>query len=238
MNRNLTHQQTSLATDQKGTYSFGWRSGTVVSSTANPGNRQPLGDVVEPRHLTCPTAHRLDSELWRLVLTDKLTGLCNQHGFIALAEQQWRVSRRTEQELVFVGLELEGLEEVRESSPHGQADLALMAAGKILMKTFRRSDVLCRWGGDEFRVLAVNGEGLEELMLRSRIQYQVARAGAQAAGYPLIFKGRLLRMKPQAADTFADLLALLEQDFAESKRIWCGTAGARPMLVARAASQP
>jgi len=232
MNRYEMYRQTNLANNQKGRYSFGLRSGTVVSSTVNPGNRPSESDVTSPVHASRPSAHRVDSELWRLVLTDKLTGLCNQHGFIALAEQEWRASRRAEREMVFVCLELAGLEARCDGSRSGKADLALMAAARILTKTFRRSDVLCRWGADEFWVLAVDGEGLDELMLRTRIQYQLDIAGAHADEHPLVFNGRLARIHPLAADTFAGIIARVDQEFDEFKQPWNGTAGGRPTLAA------
>jgi GGDEF domain-containing protein len=133
--------------------------------------------------------------------------------------------------MVFVGLELEGLREIRELHARGEADLALIAAGRILMKTFRRSDVLSRWEADEFRVLAVNGEGLDEPMLRARIQYQVGMAGAPIAGYPLVFKGRMVRINPKIPSSFADIIARVDEDFALFKRTWCGTAAIGPIPV-------
>ncbi len=231
MNRNSTDRQAGLIGGRNGPYCFELGYGTVVSSQDGPASTRVLCDGLGPRSPSAPKAHRLDSELWRLVLTDKLTGLCNEHGFIALAEQQWRVSRRTDREMVFVGLDLEGLPERREKQPRGEADLALIAAGRILMKTFRRSDPLCRWGGDEFRVLAVNGEGLEESMLRARIKYQVGKAGTPAAGYPLIFRGRIVRIDAQIADSFADIVARVDEDFALFRRTWCGTTALGPSLV-------
>ena len=236
MNRYDMFQMTNSTNHQQGTYSFGLRSGTVVSSTANPRNRQSESPVVLPVQAARPSPRRSDSELWRLVLTDKLTGLSNQHGFIALAEHEWRASRRAEREMVFVCLELAGLDARCDGSRSGKADLALMAAARILTKTFRRSDVLCRWGGNEFRVLAVDGEGLDEAMVRARIQYQVGIAGAHAGEYPLEFNGRLARIYPLAADTFAGILARVDQEFDEFKRPWCGTDDRRPPLAAPAAA--
>jgi diguanylate cyclase (GGDEF)-like protein len=231
MNRNSTDRQASLIGGRNGPYCFELGYGTVVSSQRDPAGTRVPCDGVAPRSPSIPTAHRLDSELWRMVLTDKLTGLCNEHGFIALAEQQWRVSRRTDREMVFVGLDLEGLPERRENHPRGEADLTLIAAGRVLMKTFRRSDVLCRWGGDEFRVLAVNGEGLEESMLRARIQYQLGKAGAPVADYPLVFRGRIVRIDPKLAGSFADITARIDEDFALFRRTWCGSTASGPILV-------
>jgi diguanylate cyclase (GGDEF)-like protein len=223
MNRYEMYQQTNSASSQKGVYTFGLRSGTVVTSTAKPADRQFEGEMIAPVHAPRPSARRMESELWRLVLTDKLTGLSNQHGFTALAEQEWRVSRRTGREMVFVCLELAGMEAKCDGTLSGKTDLALIAAARILTKTFRRTDVICRWGADEFRVLAVDGEGLDEMVLRARIQYQVAIAGVHAAEYPLVFNGLLARVHPLAAGTFAGIIAHLGQEFDELKQPWCGT---------------
>ena len=232
MNPSAAKQQTSLATGDNNRTWFDGSPGTVVSSRVNPAGSRTQAN----RLAVHPSPHRLNSELWRLVLTDKLTGLCNQHGFIALADQQWRVGRRQSRELVFVGLELANLRDISENQPRGESDLAVMAAGRILMKSFRRSDVVCRWNGGEFRVLAVEAEGLDEAMQRSRIQQQVKNAGAPAS-YPMVFKGRVTRLNPQIAASFADILALVEEDLAENKRAWCGSPGTRPSMVLHDAQQ-
>jgi diguanylate cyclase (GGDEF)-like protein len=229
MSHNAAEQQASLRTNGSDRACFDGFSGTVVLSRASSSETKAPNNRLSPSSSSQPSPHRLNSELWRLVLTDKLTGLCNQHGFIALADQQWRVARRESREMVFVGLELENLQEITESQPRGEADLAVMAAGRILVKSFRRSDVVCRWSGGEFRVLVVNAEGLDEAMLRSRIQNQVKNAGA-SGGYALVFKGRLTRLNPQMGNSFAEILTLLDQDLVESKRTWCGNTRARPTL--------
>jgi len=94
---------------QRDVYSFELNSGTVVSSHSGSSGATPLGEGIAVPHSSSDLANRSTSELWRLVLIDKLTGLCNQHGFIALAEQQWKISRRLGREMVFVGLEVAGL---------------------------------------------------------------------------------------------------------------------------------
>jgi diguanylate cyclase (GGDEF)-like protein len=183
------------------------------------------------------SAHRPNSEVWRLVLTDKLTGLCNQHGFIALADQQLRVSRRTNRELVFVRLELGNLQQIHEHSERGESDLAVIALARILMKTFRRSDVLCRWDKGKFAVLAVDAEGLSEPMLRARIQSQVRKAGAQLSRFPLIMEGRIARVNPGRPDSIEEILARLDRDFADFSRTWFGADAVRPMIILQDAPQ-
>jgi diguanylate cyclase (GGDEF)-like protein len=183
------------------------------------------------------SAHRPNSEVWRLVLTDKLTGLCNEHGFIALADQHWRVSRRANRELVFVRLELGNLQQIQERFERGESDLAVIALARILMKSFRRSDVLCRWDKGEFAVLAVDAEGLSEPMLRARIESQLRKAGAQLSRYPLVLKGRIARVNPRCPESIEEILARLDGDFADFKRTWSGAEPVRPVIMLQDAPQ-
>jgi diguanylate cyclase (GGDEF)-like protein len=227
MNQVPTNRQVGLIGGRGGVYSFELNSGTVVSSQLGPGGGATLPEGISVPHSSSDMAHRSTSELWRLVLIDKLTGLCNQHGFIALADQQWKIARRMGREMVFVGLELSGLPQIRDGHSRGEASLALIAAGRILAKTFRRSDIVCRWSGEQFRALAVNGEDLEEAVLSARIQSLLRRAATPVDGSPWVFKGRMARIRPRAYGSFAEVLARLDQDLAGCTSIWSATPASR-----------
>ena len=215
---------------QRAVYSFELNSGTVVSSHSGSSGATPLGEGIAVPHSSSDLANRSTSELWRLVLIDKLTGLCNQHGFIALAEQQWKISRRLGREMVFVGLEVAGLLEIRDGHSRVEASLALIAAGRILARTFRRSDIVCRWSGEHFRALAVNGENLEEAVLSARIQSLLRRSGALVAAYPWVFRGGIVRIKPRAFGSFAQVLTRLDQDLASYTSTWAAPTAPRDDL--------
>ena len=132
--------------------------------------------------------------------------------------------------MVFVGVELQGLEEIRDSFGRGEDSFALIAAGRILARTFRRSDIVSRWSGEEFRMLAVDGQGLEEEMLSARIQSQLRRAAPPVGGYPWTFKGRLARIQTRAFCTFAEVLARLAQDLAGCTSTWSAPTAPRADL--------
>lgn len=219
MNRDTTGHQVWLGSGPNGRYTERALD-SMLSSLANRKEAPNLTVRVATPRPQRDSAHRVESELWRLVLTDKLTGLCNQQGFIALAEHHWRITRRQCKEMAFIGIELHGPDASRDRT-RGELDLAVMSAGRILSRCFRRSDVVCHWEGLQFRVLLVGEDGLDEPMLSERIDYQ-SRNSSRPAGYPLLFRGRLTRINPRSCDTPADLWSLLEQELAQPGQMLSG----------------
>ena len=88
-------------------------------------------------------------------LTDELTGLHNRRGFLILVEQQLKMSRRAKKGLLLVFIDLDGLKGINDTFGHQAGDQALIDTARILMTTFRDSDVIARIGGDEFAILAI-----------------------------------------------------------------------------------
>jgi diguanylate cyclase (GGDEF)-like protein len=114
--------------------------------------------------------HRMQTELQNLSLTDGLTGLHNRRGFLILAGQQLKLTRRTEEELLFVFADLDGMKQVNDKFGHQEGDAALIAAAKILKEAFRDSDIIARLGGDEFTVLALQSSKEFIAVLHDRLE--------------------------------------------------------------------
>jgi diguanylate cyclase (GGDEF)-like protein len=117
--------------------------------------------------------HQMQSELRSLSLRDELTGLYNRRGFLTLAGQHLKLARRTGQEFFIVFADIDDLKAINDTYGHAEGDAVLMAAADILKKIIRESDILARYGGDEFLVLitdAINDSGDE---IYRRLQKQV-----------------------------------------------------------------
>lgn len=94
------------------------------------------------------------SELHTISLTDELTGLYNRRGFITLAEQQLKISKRNNLKLLLFYMDMDNLKWINDNLGHNEGDAALIATVNIIKKTFRESDIIARMGGDEFALLA------------------------------------------------------------------------------------
>ncbi len=101
---------------------------------------------------------KANDNLQNLTLTDDLTGLYNRRGFFLHADQQLKLfrSRKTRQGLWLMLADLDKLKLVNDQFGHQEGSSAIIEAGKILRKTFRDSDIVARFGGDEFVILIIN----------------------------------------------------------------------------------
>jgi diguanylate cyclase (GGDEF)-like protein len=99
---------------------------------------------------------RVVAALRGLTLTDELTGLLNRRGFTTLAQGHLRLAGRTGQRFLLFFADVDGLKAINDQHGHHQGDDALVRAAEVLRRTFRQSDVVARYGGDEFAVLALD----------------------------------------------------------------------------------
>lgn len=117
--------------------------------------------------------HRMRTHLLNMSLTDELTGLYNRRGFLLLAEQQLKLAKRNKKDLLLIMGDLDGFKEVNDRCGHLQGDAALGRVTKVLMDSFRKSDILARIGGDEFAIVAIDA-GLEHSeYLTSRVHQKL-----------------------------------------------------------------
>ncbi|MGB7922667.1 MAG: diguanylate cyclase [Pyrinomonadaceae bacterium] len=91
--------------------------------------------------------------LRNLTLTDDLTGLYNRRGFFTLADQHLKSARRTKSEASLIYTDMDGLKTINDTHGHEEGSKTLKEVADILRRTFRRSDIIARIGGDEFVIL-------------------------------------------------------------------------------------
>lgn len=104
-----------------------------------------------------------------LSIADELTGLRNRRGFFALAEQQIKYLRRQGGGFFVVYADLDGLKAINDGYGHNDGDLAIRAAGEILQRALRDSDIVARIGGDEFTALVSKAEPPNYAVIKERI---------------------------------------------------------------------
>ncbi len=124
----------------------------------------------------------------QLATLDELTGLANRRGFQTLATHALAVCRRTGRAASLVFIDLDNFKAINDTQGHAVGDRALADFGRLLLDTFRDSDVVGRCGGDEFCVLVTgtDQDGVEGALLRLD---EVIRAhnGASSDSAPLSY---------------------------------------------------
>lgn len=121
---------------------------------------------------------RYERDLQGLALVDELTGLANRRGFSLFAEQELARARRERRIPVVVFADIDLLKQINDAHGHAAGDQAIRLVANAFRSVLRESDIVARWGGDEF--VALIGEGGE----RAAQQVAARLAGAIAALRP------------------------------------------------------
>ncbi len=99
---------------------------------------------------------KMEKKLKTLSVSDELTGLLNRRGFLTFVEQQCKLSDRNRKMMYMLYIDLNGMKIINDEFGHNAGDQALRDTANILKKTFRKTDIIARIGGDEFAVLLLN----------------------------------------------------------------------------------
>ncbi len=86
-------------------------------------------------------------------ITDGLTGVKTHRFFMEALSAEWKRSTRAGRPFSLVLMDLDRFKFVNDFYGHLEGDVVLQRVGKILELSCRRSDVVARYGGDEFVVL-------------------------------------------------------------------------------------
>ena len=127
----------------------------------------------------------MESEIHALSLSDELTGLSNLRGFRLLAEQALRMARRSHVPFSLLFIDLDNLKEINDSFGHSAGSNILSDTGKILIVTFRESDILGRVGGDEFAVAGQFSQAAITVAIH-RLREAIAQRNARTAQEPYL----------------------------------------------------
>lgn len=110
------------------------------------------------------------AKLRTLSLTDDLTKLYNRRGFLEHANQQLRLESHsgTARGLTLMFADMDGLKAINDIYGHEAGSEAIAALAGIFKAAVRGADIVARWGGDEFVVLAIGSpeENSEKLVTR------------------------------------------------------------------------
>ncbi len=95
----------------------------------------------------------MNKELEQLSVTDPLTGLYNRRYFSQLMESEVALSVRNDETISIVLLDIDHFKGINDRYGYNGGDVVIRDVAQIVAARTRRSDVACRYGGDEFFIL-------------------------------------------------------------------------------------
>lgn len=163
--------------------------------------------------------HYGQDDLFQRATHDDLTGLANRAMFLEQLRGALQRSRRTQQSLAVLMLDMDGLKPLNDHHGHSVGDAALVEFARRLKDTARGEDVVARLGGDEFALLmpsVSDANGVRQFELRLQ----------EALRQPFVFRGQHhpvrascgFAMHPADGARAEQLIDCADQRMYESKR--------------------
>jgi diguanylate cyclase (GGDEF)-like protein/PAS domain S-box-containing protein len=118
---------------------------------------------------------RTIEETSRMAITDPLTGLYNYRFTQDFLRKRLSESRRRKRPLSIVMADVDGLQSINERYGRDFGDMVLREFGQRLAASVRLSDVVARYGGDEFIVLLPETQLSDAVMLAERMAQAIAQ---------------------------------------------------------------
>ncbi len=117
-----------------------------------PGDRHLLEMLARPLAVAVNTIYLLD-HAERLTITDDLTKLYNYRYLMQYLEAEVKRCLRYRKRVSLLFIDVDGFKQVNDSFGHLVGSLALAEMGQVLRRITRETDIIGRYGGDEFVVV-------------------------------------------------------------------------------------
>jgi diguanylate cyclase (GGDEF)-like protein len=107
-------------------------------------------------------------------ITDGLTGIKTRRFFWEALSAEWKRASRSGRPFSVVLIDLDKFKEVNDTMGHFEGDLVLARVGRLLEQKSRQSNVVARYGGDEFIILMPETGPDQAQVLAERLRQWIA----------------------------------------------------------------
>ena len=119
------------------------------------------------------------AQLHHLSRTDSLTGLYNHRTFYERLDEELKRAERYRKPLSIVLIDLDNFKSVNDTKGHQFGDHLLVKCAEWLHHELRQTDVICRYGGDEFGVILPETVGEDARAMMSRLPGTFKKLGVR-----------------------------------------------------------
>lgn len=177
---------------------------------------------------------RLREELRAQALRDPLTGLNNRRFLDELGEKLCLQTMRRNGQLCVVMIDLDHFKALNDAHGHAAGDAALRRTGQIIAEGLRRSDICCRYGGEEFALILPDCSAENGAMRAEQLRRRIER-GHDAPGTPAVTASFGVAALPASGTSMRELLRAADEALYRAKkggrnRVETAVAAAAPEL--------
>ncbi|WP_436521284.1 diguanylate cyclase [Actinoplanes sp. HUAS TT8] len=144
----------------------------LLGGTALDDTSRQVAAALSSQGMTAYDNARLFSRVQELATTDELTGQHNRRHFYAVAGALVQAAARNGRPLAAAMLDIDKFKNVNDTYGHGVGDEVIRTVARRIRAVLRHSDVLGRYGGEEFAIVLPDHEG-EATVLAERVRVAV-----------------------------------------------------------------
>ena len=124
----------------------------------------------------------LEEENRRLATYDQLTGLMNRHAFMAQTESYIKFAIRNHSDFALIFIDLDDFKAVNDGFGHDTGDKLLQTLANTLETAKRESDLVARYGGDEFIILLLETNQAGAQFFADKLKYAISEIAVNIQG--------------------------------------------------------
>jgi diguanylate cyclase (GGDEF)-like protein/PAS domain S-box-containing protein len=162
---------------------------------------------------------RLQDKLQEQIIHDPLTGIYNRRYFNQMVETELQRSRRYRHSIGFLMIDVNRFKEINDNYGHQVGDRVLQAMGELFLDSVRASDIVVRYGGDEFLIMFTETNGEIDIVAQ-RIREAVARWNEDSSpiDFPVTLAMGASYWLPEAGEPLETVLQEADRRMYEDKR--------------------
>jgi len=161
---------------------------------------------------------RLVRQLEEMATTDGLTGCLNKRAFLDQMEQKLLAAQRFGRKLSLIVTDLDHFKAVNDTYGHAAGDRVLKELGIVLKRMKRETDLVARFGGEEFCVLCEETDSRGAQLLAERVREELENTELHTELGPLKVTASLgVATFPDHASTAPDLFVQGDKALYEAK---------------------
>lgn len=134
--------------------------------------------VVMALYVNIKQRQKVEEQLKVYATTDGMTGVMNRRTGLLFLEEQMALAERMDKELTICFVDVNDLKKVNDCYGHSEGDRLIKTVSRFMKESLRKSDILCRFGGDEFLMIFPGCRAEEAELLWNRIYDKILRFNA------------------------------------------------------------
>jgi len=193
--------------------------GILLDITSQKIAEEKLNQVLKELEHSNKERQKMITKLQTLSIRDDLTGIYNRRGFFTIAGEYLQLAVRKKTQMCLLFMDLDNLKWINDTLGHHKGDEALVNVAKILRKTFRKSDVKGRMGGDEFAIFPIDSTHVGAESAESRLRKNIDAFNADI-GNPFVLSVSMgiASYDPEHPCSIDELLVRADKLMYEEKR--------------------